>query len=237
MQRRMVLFVTDAKHSTSAGDPHTMMRFNRWSGIVHASLSATYPRFKLSQAKELLAAGLGHNTYASLRQSDLAKLDAAHYVVLDMQRLLRRADGIGMPLTLEQWWTAHRELTPSGVTGGCYLGEAQVMESAARHVFEDSAHPCFDDIAGRTGVKAGHWSHGAARWEAQDVPIDELAMRVHGSVHALNEHTALATPVTAEIRFPRIGRQLFGEGRLIHAAQHGEPSPYDPIDEVEIYGP
>lgn len=214
-----------------------MTRFNRWGGIVHASLSAAYPRFKLSQAKELLAAGLGHNTYASLRQSDLATLDSARYVVLDLERLLRRAASIGMPLTLEQWWKAHRELTPSGVTRGCYLGEAQVMESAARHVFEDSAHPCFDDIAGRTGVKDGHWAYSAARWEDPDVPLDGLAMRVHGCVQAFNDRIALATPVMAEIRFPRIGRQLFGEGRLVHAAQHGEPSPYDPIDEAEIYGP
>lgn len=214
-----------------------MTRFISWSGLVHTTLSAFYPKFKLSQAKELLAAGLGHNTYTSLRQHDLVALESAKYVVLDLERLLQRAASMGIPLTLDQWWKAHHELTPGRVTKGCYLGEARVMESAARHVFEDSSHPCFYEIARRTGMKDGHWAYNAEPWPGQDVATDELAMLVYGDVQALNEHVALATPVIAEVRFKRIGKQLHGEGRLVQAAQHGEPRPYEPTYEAEIYGP
>jgi hypothetical protein len=45
------------------------------------------------------------------------------------------------------------------------------------------------------------------------------------------------TPVVAEVRFQRVGRQLYGEGRLVHAAQHGAPRPYEPNFEGDVYGP
>lgn len=214
-----------------------MTRFTNWSGIVHTTLSTLYPYFKLGQARELLAAGLGHNTYASLRQHDLDALESARYVVLDLERLLQRAAGMGVQLTLEQWWSTHHELTPGRITKGCYLGDARVMESAARHVFEESSHPLFYEIANRTGMKDGHWAHDAAPLQGQDPVVDELAMLVHGDVQAFNEHDALATPVIAEVRFKRIGRQLYAEGRIEQVAQHGEPRQYEPIDEAEIYGP
>lgn len=214
-----------------------MTRFTSWSGIVHTTLSTLYPRFKLGQAQELLAAGLGHNTYASLRIHDLTALESAKYVVLDLERLIQRASEIGVPLTPEQWWLTHRELTSGRITNGCYLGEARVMESAARHAFEDSSHPLLYDIAKRTGMKDGHWAYGATPLPGQDTVSDELTMVVHGDVQALNEHVALATPVIAEVRFKRIGRQLYAEGRITQVAQYGEPHPYEPNDEAEIYGP
>ena len=214
-----------------------MTRFTSWSGIVHTTLSTLYPHFKLGQARELLAAGLGHNTYASLRARDLAALESAKYVVLDVERLIQRAADMGVPLTLGQWWLAHRELTPGRVTKGCYLGEATVMESAARHVFEDDSHPLFYEIAKRTGMKNGHWAHGATPLQGQNAEAEELTMLVHGDVEALNEHVAIATPVIAEVRFKRIGRQLYAEGHIAQAAQHGEPRPFEPNDELETYGP
>lgn len=214
-----------------------MTRFTSWSGIVHTTLLTFYPYFKLGQARELLAAGLGHNTYASLRLHDLAALESAKYVVLDLERLMQRAADIGVPLTVDQWWLTHRELTPGRITKGCYFGEARVMESAACYVFEDSSHPLFDEIAKRTGMKDGHWAHDATPMPGQDPLADELAMLVHGDVQALNEHDALATPVIAEVRFKRIGRQLYAEGHVAQVAQHGEAHPYEPIYEAEIYGP
>ena len=214
-----------------------MKRFTSWSGIVHSSLLTVYPNFKLGQARELLAAGLGHNTYASLRLHDLGALESARYVVLNFERLLQRAADMGFPLTLEQWWPALHELKPGRVTRGCYLGDAGVMLHAARHVFDDSPFPLFHEIARKIGMIDGCWARDATSLPGQEAASDELAMLVHGDVQAFNEHDALATPVIAEVRFKRIGRQLYAEGRLVHAAQHGEPRPYEPNDEAEIYGP
>jgi hypothetical protein len=214
-----------------------MTRFTSWSGVVHTTLSTLYPHFKLGQARELLAAGLGHNTYASLRMLDLAALESAQYVVLDLERLMQRAADMGMPLTLDQWWPTHHKLTPGRITNGCYLGEARVMQNAARHVFDDCSHPLFHEIAKRTGMKDGHWAYVATPLPGQDPVADELAMLVHGDVRAFNEDVALATPVIAEVRFKRIGRQLYAEGHIAQVAQHGEPHPYEPIDEAEMYGP
>lgn len=213
-----------------------MKKFVRWSGIIHTALSSFYPKLKLGQARELFAAALGHNSYASFRKHDLLALESqAKYVVLDIEQVLLRAAAIGVPLTEDQWWTAHRELTPSRVSKGLYIGEARMMQSAARNVFEDSSHQIFDEIANAIGAKDGHWARSAEPLADAGLTTNELAMLVYGDVHAMNEEVALATPVVAEVRFPRIGRQLYAKGRLIHAAQHGAPEPYEPSFEGEYY--
>ncbi|MVW64206.1 hypothetical protein GPY61_30180 [Massilia sp. NEAU-DD11] len=214
-----------------------MNKFVRWSGIVHTTLSSFHPKLKLGQARELFAAALGHNSYASLREHDLHALETvATYVVLDHERALRRAVALNVPLSEDQWWTAHQALTPARVSLGRYIGGMGLMRSAACHLFEDTSHPLFHEIANAVGMKDGHRADDAVLLSDADTTPDALSMLVRGDVRAFNEEGALATPVIAEIRFPRVGRQLYGAGTLVHAAQNGVPRPYEPNFEGDIYG-
>jgi len=215
-----------------------MSKFVSWSGIVHATLSSFHPKLRLGQARELLAAALGHNTYASLREHDLQALElSAKCVVLDHHRVLARAAGLGLTLTPDQWWAAHRELTPGRACQGCYIGEDDVMARIARIVFEDTSYPLFHDIARAIGTSDGHWAGQAEGLDGAGLPPDERAFLVHGSVNAFNEEVSLATPVIAEVRFKRVGRQLYSPGWSTKAVQHGSATPYEPDFDGEYYGP
>ncbi|MEE9476919.1 MAG: hypothetical protein V3V71_09710, partial [Roseateles sp.] len=74
-----------------------MDQFSRWSGIAHALLVKQAPKIKLGQVHQLLAACLGHRTYASLRATDLDTLNGKpHYVLFDDAAGLARAEDLGL---------------------------------------------------------------------------------------------------------------------------------------------
>jgi hypothetical protein len=80
-----------------------MDQFSRWSGIVHSLISKHTPKIKLGQVHQLLAACLGHRTYASLRATDLEILNQKpHYVLFDDGAGLARAMDFGLFVSVEQ---------------------------------------------------------------------------------------------------------------------------------------
>lgn len=154
-----------------------MSKFVRWSGIVHTTLSSFHPKLKLGQAGELFAAALGHNSYASLREHDLHALETiATYIVLDHERVLRRAVALDVPLSEDEWWTVHCALTPGRVSQERYIGDTGLMRSAACHVFEDTCHPLLNEIANAVGRKDGQWARRAEPLPCTDAPPDVLSM-------------------------------------------------------------
>lgn len=214
-----------------------MSKFIRWSGIAHTILAAFHPKLKLGQAREIFAAALGHKSYASAIKNDIQALEStAKYVVLDQQLVLQRAIALGIPLTADQWWSVQHSISPGRVCGGCWIGSEWLMQSAAKSIFESSSLPLFDQIAAEIGFCDGHWARTAEALPGHS-DADEIALLVHGEVQAFHDDVALATPVIAEVRFRKVGRQLFSEGRLVDAIRHGVPRSYEPIFEGEIYGP
>jgi len=215
-----------------------MSKFVTWSGIVHATLRSSFPKLKLGQARELLAASLGHNSYASLREHDLQALESSAIHVLPSHAgVLRRAYELGLALTDDQWWVVQRALTRGEVSLFSSLGGNAVMPNAARRVFEDTSHPLFHQIARAIGMQDGQWAHRTVTLAPEGSRADELTILVYGEVRAFSETACLATPVIGEVTFPRVGRQLYGAGHLVRATQNGQPYPYEPIDEGDVYGP
>lgn len=215
-----------------------MSKFVTWSGIVHATLRSSFPKLKLGQARELLAASLGHNSYASLREHDLHALESsAIHVLLSNGAAMRRALELGLALTDDQWWVVQHVLTRGEVSVLSWLGGTAVMPNAARRVFEDTSYPLFHQIARAIGMKDGQWAHRTVTLPSEGARADELVILVYGEVRAFNETVCLATPVIGEVRFRQVGRQLYGPGHLVHATQNGAPYPYEPIDEGDVYGP
>jgi len=119
-----------------------MDQFSSWSGKAHALLRKHAPKIRLGHVHQLLAAFLGHQTYASLRAADLATLNrkAAHYVIFNVGAALARAKELELPVTEELWWEVISSLTPSGITP-FWLIELPGMHRAAELTFEDSFDP------------------------------------------------------------------------------------------------
>lgn len=62
--------------------------------------------------------------------------------------------------------------------------------------------------------------------------MDLLRFRVYGEVRSFAEHNPIAYPVVAEIQFRRLGRQLYGDGKLVRVERNGPPEQYEPTFDI-----
>ena len=212
-----------------------MDQFSRWSGIAHSLLSKHTPKIKLGQVHQLLAACLGHRTYASLRVSDLETLNRKpHYVLFDEGAGLARATDLGLSLTEAQWREATMAFRPSGITP-FWLTTMSGMDSAARITFEDSFDSRIHAIKREIGFPDGHQATSTHRHCKGDEIPDFLRFDVHGEVRAYNEEASLVVPVVAVVHFAKVGRRMYGDGTLVSLERLGHPRTRD-LDEDEYDG-
>lgn len=209
-----------------------MTKFIRWSGIAHSILAKTHRKIKLGQAREIMAAYLGHLTYASLRVHDLAALEnQAKYVLIDPGMALRRAAGLGIPLTEDDWRVVEHTINRSGVSGGKWLVGELSMSLAASLTFEDSGDQRLYDIGHRIGMCDGiHTTNTRCHSSPGELP-EILKFTVEGEVRVVTAEKYLAVPVVCEISFPRVGKQFYASGRLLTVEQSGQPKEYEPEED------
>lgn len=214
-----------------------MSKFARWSGIVRSSLSKSYPKLKLGQAQEILAAAFGHRTYASFRTQDISRLERdTKYALIDNDMALSRATSLGVPITAEAWDAAVMSLRPSGVSGETWLISEEGLHLAASIAFEDSSHAGFTEIASSIGMSDGRRAR-STHCRSSDGSLPEVMyFTVHGEVRAFNSNESLAVPVVGDVVFNRVGRRFYAKGELLSVARSGEPGPYDHEDMFEDYG-
>lgn len=213
-----------------------MDQFFRWSGIAHSLLSQHFPKIKLGQVHQLLAAWLGHQTYASLRVADLATLNQKpRYFICDYDDPLVRAAKLGLPLTATQWREVVVELSPSGITP-FWLTSVAGMDMAARLVFEESFDVRISSIKHANGEPNGHWATSSRCHTAEDQLPDILRFDVDGDVCAINPEASLAIPVRVVVEFSKIGERMYGEGLVVSVALQGPARTRDPDEEEENLG-
>lgn len=200
-----------------------MDQFSRWSGIAHSLLSKQVPKIKLCQVHQLLAACLGHRTYASLRGIDLEILNQKPcYVLFDVEAGFARAKDLGLSLTIEQWQEVTMSLRPSGVTP-FWLTTICGMHRAAELTFADADDSRIYDIKLAFGFPDGHSATSSRCSTAEDDMPDVLRFYVEGEVQAFNDETTLVIPVIAVVEFQKVGRRIYGAGNLASVEQHGAP--------------
>ena len=206
-----------------------MSRFTRWSGIAHAILAKSHPKIKLGQSREILAAYLGHRTYASFRMHDLGVLeDRAKYVLVDSTSAVNRARGLDIPLTPDEWHAVEMALKPSGVSGGTWLVPERSMLSAASLTFTDSDDSRLSKIGRDIGMGDGcQVSDTRPLSPTGEFPL-LLRFEVEGKVRAFNDRGYFAVPVVCEVNFPRVGNHLYGAGKVESVALRGKAEEYEP---------
>lgn len=205
-------------------------KFHSWSGIVHAALAPTHPKIRLGQVHELLASAFGHRTYASFRQCDLAAFEGpAKYVWPCTDAVVARSAQLGLALTASQWISVVRLLKPSGISGGAWVLEVDMMERAAVYAFDEQTHPAIDALSRADGMCHGRRGLDAAVIGPRDRDFpDCLRFTVDGELQTIGDAEYLAYPVLAEVEFPRVGRRMYGNGTIVAARQSGEPEPFEP---------
>lgn len=211
-----------------------MTKFTRWSGIAHSILAKSHRKIKLGHAQEILAAYLGHRTYASLRTHDLAALqDQAKYVLIDPGMALNRALDLDIQLTADDWYSVESAIKPSGVSGNTWLEGELSMHSAARLTFEDSDDRRLSDIGHLIGMCDGYRAIDTRCHSSPGEFPKELKFTVEGEVRAIGAKAYLAVPVVCEIIFPRVGNRFYASGKLLSVQQRGQPKEYEP-EEYEM---
>ncbi|WIV96874.1 hypothetical protein [Kinneretia aquatilis] len=210
-----------------------MKQFSRWSGIAHSVLSQHSPKIKLGQVHQLIAACLGHRTYASLRDKDLAVLDERPaYVLFDVEAGLRRSIDLDLALTEAQWHEATMALRPSGITP-FWLTSMQGMHGAARLTFEDSGDDRIEAIKREIGFPDGHWVKSSRNHVAEDQLPELLRFDVDGEIQAYTDDSSLAVPVKVVVEFPKLGRRIYGKGTLVSVEKCGDARPSDREDALD----
>lgn len=216
-----------------------MDQFSIWSGLVHSVLSKQSPKIKLGQIHQILAACLGHRTYASLRVADLHTVNQIPpYVLFDHEAGFARAVALGISLTKPQWREAFMALKPSGVTP-FWLTEPKGMRLAADLAFRDAGDARIHAMKREVGSPDGHYALSAKCHSKDDELPEILRFDVLGEVCAITEDRSIAMPVTALVEFPKLGERIYGAGRLISIVRCGEPRDRDPEEfdyDGEIYG-
>lgn len=211
-----------------------MTKFIRWSGITHSILAKSHHKTKLGHAREILAAYLGHRTYASLRMHDLAVLqEQAKYVLVDPEQALDRAASLDIQLTADDWLAVEHAIRPSGVSGETWLVGERSMHLAASLTFEDSGDQRLYDIGHRIGKCNGISATNTRCHSSCGEFPEELKFTVEGEVRAVNAEAYFAVPVVCEIAFPRVGKRFYADGELLSVELSGQPKEYEP-EELEM---
>lgn len=214
-----------------------MTKFIRWSGIAHSILVKSHRKIKLGHAREILAAYLGHRTYASLRMHDLAVLqDKAKYVLVDPEKALNRAASLDIPMTSYDWLAVEHAIRPSGVSGETRLVGWRSMHLAASLTVEDSGDQRLYDIANEIGMCDYVRALDTRCHSLPDEFPEELKFTVEGEVRTANAEAYFAVPVVCEVVFPRVGKHFYAAGKLLSVEQSGQPEEYEPEEPAMDFG-
>lgn len=205
-----------------------MSKFTRWSRIAHTILVQSHPKIKLGQTREILAAYLGHRSYASLQVQDIDVLDEhAKYVLVDPEFALIRARRLNTRLSPDDWNRVEMALKPSGVTGKTWLIREDRMHLAASFTITDANDSRLNKIISDIGMGDGYRSsHTQCHSPLGEFPRD-LRFTVEGEIRAFNDAGHFAVPVVCEVSFPRVGNRFYGVGQVESVAQRGEPKSYE----------
>jgi len=206
-----------------------MSVFLNWCRSAQKQFSNPRVRLSLGQAQEVLAAGLGHRTYASFRSSDLTALEGTAYALVSFEAMRKRAAEFGAQLSDEACHAALHGMRFGAQDQGRYVIPDTNLGIVFRILVSDSDYPMRAEIARElqaqiNGINAGYgkpctpWDISAVAWR----------WRAHSDFHFMTEEKDLAVPIDVEIEFRRLGRHLFAKGEIVSVERVGEPYEYEP---------
>ncbi len=215
-----------------------MSVFSQWCRVAHLHFSVFRSKLRLGQVQEIMAAGMGHNTYASFKLQDLPRLDKAAYALISVEAMARRATDLGT--------TLDAKLCCDVVSNFCirsseneWAREVVVgdnMNWAIRHALQNTNHPAGIELA----LEINATFDGIAVLTAEPaVPLDRTGnqwhWRVRSTAHASRGQEFFDLQVHADVMFPRIGRRLLSQCVVLDIQRDGKWNEYDPANEVLDY--
>ena len=213
-----------------------MSVFSQWCHNARHHFSST--KLRLGQIQEILAAGLGHKTYASFKLQDLPRLDDAAYALISVEAMVIRASDFSIELNANLCRDAvrHFRIRPSEdlLARDVVIGEN--MNWAIRRALENTSHPTGIELA----LEINATFDGLTPLTAEPVgPLDqngsEWRWRVRCLAHASRGQEDFELEVLTDVLFPRIGRRLLSECVVTDLQRHGKWEEYDPAMDLPDY--
>jgi hypothetical protein len=203
-----------------------MSIYSTWSRQVREVLVAGGCKLSHGQAMEVLAAGLGHNSYASFRLNDEASLDSAQFVVVSSEAMQARASRLKIIFQHDQCHDIVHALSDSSREGPVKRhvqrldtetwlawNEIDVSERPEIRAMAHANQLIFDGVTVLLKTPNG----------ALDIASDTWTWTATGFVSSHSRTFDFDIPFKAEVAFHKKGRHLMSQGVVMHIEQSGPP--------------
>ncbi len=211
-----------------------MSVFLSWCRSAQKQLSNPRVRLSLGQAQEVVAAGLGHRTYASFRVNDLAALGRTGYALIDFDALKRRSAEFGAEATSEACHAAIHGMRFGRNEQGRYVLPHANLGVVASILISEAKQADWDVVAAELGAEIrGVEAGSAAPAEPWNLESSTWLWCSAGALLVSTEEADLSVPVDFEVEFRRLGRHLFEVGKVVSAKRAGGPKEYEHQDVAE----
>lgn len=186
------------------------MSFSSWVFAARQRLERRQSPIKLGHVQEVLAAGLGHKTFASFKQNDLKTASTAEYAVFDLRQMMERAQNLGLELRESECLRAlpfNVQLLESGTM--------LVPSRQAWKVVDKFTRPHVSALKAKIQTQKSEMNVGVINaldgleplFSLDDFTQLDWVWRHRGTFKS--NHASLAG-FDAYVAFPRLGRHLFG---------------------------
>lgn len=211
-----------------------MSVFSQWCRVVHHHFSLNGSKLRLGQVHEIMAAGMGHRTYASFKLHDLPRLNEAAYALISVEAMVRRASDFCTALNPELCQDAVSDLRirPTADEWAREVVVGENMEWAIRQSLQNANHPEGRELA----LEIDATFDGFTLLTTEPVlPVDlagnEWHWRLECMAHASREQQFFDLPVHADVRFCRIGQRLLSQPVVDGLQRDGRWEEYDPAND------
>lgn len=221
-----------------------MTRFKDCAKVAHAKLRTFYPNIAIGQVQQLLAAALGHNTYASFKEADAAAFDScAGSAMLVPDSAMLRATDFGFCMNRDHWSLLIDDLNSKQVTGALELHEhTGLLGWMARMAFQKVEDPRIADLLAPHGSKESFrqlvceaMSYDPQTVDDGGVLPERTVVTLHGEICVYcTSYSGWAVPMLCEFAFERVGRRMYAAPVLKSVVQHGDPRLSYPAEEFDL---
>lgn len=225
-----------------------MSRFKKCAKVAHAKLHTFFPQVSLGQTQQILAAALGHKSYASFLASDLKAFDeqAAYAVLVPSSAMLRALD-FGLEMNRDHWDLLISEISEKQVVGDLELCvDLQNVRWRANYEFFEGQHHEIDALVRKHGYEEvfrqlrSEAVRSTPEYLDDGGPLAEsyfVTMKGEICVTIEPHHSrGWGIPVLAEFGFKRVGRRLLAQSHLTSLEEDGPLRESNPHDELEYSG-
>eukprot|EP01035_Chromulina_nebulosa_P048491 gene48491-65797_t len=166
-----------------------MSAFSSWAKRLQRHLCDAGCELKLSQAQEVLASGLGHNTLASFQQADMRVVDRASRIVLAPERMRARTLRFGFDVP-EDAFVQYAQDRSTGPGADQRMMSAGYVPYLARVAFMDVEHPLKHQFASsKSGTPENTQCYEVAPRLSLEKACGGWEWSVTGTLHCVDAYT------------------------------------------------